>query len=305
MNKYGRVAVLMGGWAAEREVSLRSGQAVLAALLRKKVDAVGIDVDHGVLKQLTNEQFDRVFNIVHGRGGEDGELQGAFEVMQLPYTGSGVLASAIGMDKAKTKQLWLGQGFPTPKYSVLQKNADWSSVIKELGAPLIVKPALEGSSIGMSKVSTAQELEQAYTNAAEYGLVFAEQWVHGREYTVAILQGKALPMIRLQTPNEFYDFDAKYQRNDTQYLCPCGLSEEIENSIQELALSAFNALGASGWGRVDVMLDENNQPWLLEINTVPGMTDHSLVPMAAKTDGIDFDELVLRILDSSMEQAHG
>lgn len=304
-SDYGKVAVLMGGWAAERDVSLRSGAAVLHALLEEGVDAVGIDAGQDVLRRLDEGAFDRVFNVVHGRGGEDGQLQGALEVMHLPYTGSGVLASAIGMDKARSKQLWLGLGMPTPVYQSLTGDTDWAQVVEDLGLPLIVKPAQEGSSIGMSKVNSAQELQAAYAEAAQYGEVFAEQWVRGEEYTVAILQQRALPVIRLRTPNEFYDYDAKYQRNDTEYLCPCGLDESKEREIQVLALQAFKALGASGWGRVDVMIDENGLPWLLEINTVPGMTDHSLVPMAARADGLSFNQLVLSILENAEVGCHG
>lgn len=300
---YGKVAVLMGGWSAEREVSLRSGRAVLAALLENGVDAHGIDAGRDILSVLPAGGYDRVFIVMHGRGGEDGAMQGALEVLDLPYTGSGVMASALCMDKLMTKRLWQGVGLPTPRHELLHQDSDFAAIVERLGLPLIVKPALEGSSIGMSRVDRAGDLEPAYRTAREYGeRVFVEQWITGGEYTAAILNGEALPLIRLETPHAFYDYDAKYQASDTRYHCPCGLSADEEAEMQALAMQAFHAVGASGWGRVDFMRDAGGQPWLIEVNTVPGMTDHSLVPMAAREAGIDFNALVMRILATSLER---
>ncbi len=298
-SKFGKVAVLMGGWAAEREVSLNSGQAVLDALLRMGVDAHKIDVNRDVVAVLKEGDFDRVFNIVHGRGGEDGELQGALEIMQMPYTGCGIMASAMSMDKLMTKRLWKGMNLPIPAYRILEADADFDEVVDSLGLPLIVKPTLEGSSIGMSKVDKKEDLAAAYEVAAKFGEVFVEKWMSGDEFTIAILGDEVLPSIRLQASNAFYDYDAKYQSDETQYFCPSGLSEDGELEIQALASRAFKAVGGRGWGRVDVMCDENNEFVLIEINTVPGMTDHSLVPMAAKQYGLSFDELVIRILETA------
>ncbi len=293
-----KVAVLMGGLSAEREVSLNSGAAVLAALQSRGVDAHAVDADERLVETLSEGGYGKVFNILHGGVGEDGTVQGLLELLGLPYTGSGVLASALGMDKLRSKQLWLGADLPTPAYVMLSCEADLQRAVDELGLPLMVKPAREGSSIGMSKVEQADELESAWREAMKYDSeVLAEQWVHGGEYTVAILNGEALPVIRLETDNVFYDYQAKYQADDTRYLCPCGLSEEQERAMQALALRAFEAIGCRGWGRVDVMRDSDGSNWLLEVNTNPGMTDHSLVPMAARAAGIDFDELVLRILE--------
>ncbi len=304
-EKFGKVAVLMGGWAAEREVSLNSGKAVLKALQAKKVNAHGVDADRNVLEVLKAEKFDRVFNIMHGRGGEDGEIQGALELLQIPYTGCGVMASAISMNKLMTKRIWSGANLPTPKFAVLTVDTDFDAVVEELGLPLMVKPANEGSSIGMSKVNKVEELQAAYQCAAEYdSLVFAEQWVTGNEYTIAILGDEALPVIRLEVNNEFYDYEAKYQSNDTQYHCPCGLDSEEEQALKTLAKTAFDVVAGSGWGRVDVMRDQARNFYLIEVNTVPGMTDHSLVPMAAKTAGISFNDLVVRILKTSERQAN-
>lgn len=300
---FGKVAVLMGGWSAEREVSLRSGRAVLAALLENGVDAHGIDAGRDILSVLPAGGYDRVFIVMHGRGGEDGAMQGALEVLDLPYTGSGVMASALCMDKLMTKRLWQGVGLPTPRHELLHQDSDFAAIVERLGLPLIVKPALEGSSIGMSRVDRAEDLEPAYRTAREYGeRVFVEQWITGGEYTAAILNGEALPLIRLETPHAFYDYDAKYQASDTRYHCPCGLSADEEAEMQALAMQAFHAVGASGWGRVDFMRDAGGQPWLIEVNTVPGMTDHSLVPMAAREAGIDFNALVMRILATSLER---
>ena len=299
---FGRVAVLMGGTAAEREISLLSGRAVRDALLGRGVAAEGIDVQGaGVLRELADGRFDRVFIALHGRGGEDGVIQGALELLGLPYTGSGVIGSAIGMDKFRSKLVWQGMGLPTPGFVVLRDAADLATA-EELGFPLMVKPAHEGSSLGLTKAGSPAALREAWLKAREYdGDVLAERWISGGEYTVGILGQEALPVIRLETPHEFYDYDAKYFASDTRYLIPCGLDSAREATVQALALQAFTALGASGWGRVDLMLDEEGQAWLIEVNTVPGMTDHSLVPMAARARGLDFAELVWRILAQTLE----
>lgn len=301
-SEFGKVAVALGGTAAEREISLLSGAQVLAGLQAGGIDAHGFDTGQHPLHQLAEDGYDRVFNIVHGRGGEDGQLQGALDSMGMPYTGSGVLGSALGMDKLRSKLCWLGAGLPTPAWRILASESDLAACASDLGFPLIVKPALEGSSIGMSRVDSLVELHAAWQQASQFGCeVFAEQWVTGPEYTVALLDGEALPMIRLQTPNTFYDYEAKYQANTTQYHCPCGLPADQEQDLQALAIQAFEILGGSGWGRVDLMLDAQDRPWLLEINTVPGMTDHSLVPMAARVAGLDFAALVWRILETSFK----
>ncbi|MET0117547.1 MAG: D-alanine--D-alanine ligase [Sedimenticola sp.] len=297
---FGKVAVLMGGDSAEREVSLNSGNAVLEGLCRKGVDAHGIDAGPDVLDQLAAGKFDRVFIVLHGRGGEDGVIQGALEVLGLPYTGTGVAGSALGMDKFRTKLLWRALDLPTPEYVLLRSEADLAAA-ESIGFPLMIKPAREGSSIGMAKVASREELEQAWRNAADYDAeVLAERWITGAEYTASVLGDEALPLIRLETPNTFYDYEAKYQVDTTSYHCPCGLDTEQEQALQALALNAFRAVGAEGWGRVDILVDESGSPWLLEVNTVPGMTDHSLVPMAARARGIDFDELVWRILETTL-----
>ena len=303
-ERFGKVAVLMGGWSAEREVSLNSGQAVLAALQERGVDAIAIDVDRStIIDRLQQGSFDRVFNILHGPGGEDGVIQGALEILAVPYTGSNVASSALAMDKLRTKQIFCGANLPTPRYMVLTDEVDLNYVTAELGLPLMIKPALEGSSIGMSKVEHEQDMLVAYELAAQFGGdVIAEQWITGKEYTVAVLAEQALPAIRLETPHTFYDYEAKYLSDDTRYLCPCGLSAEDEGHMQRLALSAFNTVGASGWGRVDIMCDSDNKPWIIEINTIPGMTSHSLVPMAAKEFGLDFDALVLAIVEQTLKQ---
>ncbi|MEW4983230.1 MAG: D-alanine--D-alanine ligase [Cycloclasticus sp.] len=301
-NQFGKVAVLMGGNAAEREISLLSGQAVLTALQAQGVDAVKFDLQTSSLSELKEMRIDRVFNIVHGRGGEDGQLQGALELLDIPYTGSGVLGSALGMDKLRTKLCWLGAGIPTPAWMELTSEADVERCVQKLAFPVMVKPALEGSSLGMAKAENIEQLHKAYKQASTFACeVMAEQWVEGDEYTVAILGDSALPMIRLETPNDFYDYAAKYEVNTTQYHCPCGLDAEQERALQDLSIKAFKILGGSGWGRVDFMLDQMGVPQLLEINTVPGMTDHSLVPMAAKQAGIDFNALVWGILETSFD----
>ena len=298
---FGRVAVVMGGSAAEREISLRSGQAVYHALKEQGIQVEAVDLQDHPIDTLRNLKVDRVFNIIHGRGGEDGVLQGILEAMKLPYTGSGVLASALTMDKLKTKLCWQGAGLPTPKWYLLKTPADLAQCADTLGFPVIVKPAQEGSSIGMSKATTADELAQAFTLAKQFNCdVYAEQWVYGKEYTVALLQEEALPVIRLETPRAFYDYEAKYQATTTQYHCPSGLDEDTEKVLKQLAKKAAEVVGVTGWGRVDVFIDDQQQYQLIEINTVPGMTDHSLVPMAAAQAGIDFASLVRRILTTSL-----
>lgn len=298
---FGKVAVLYGGWAAERPVSLKSGAAVLAALQESGVDAHGVDVDRNILSVLQAGNYDRVFNILHGRGGEDGVIQGALELLGLPYTGCGVKASAISMDKLMTKRLWLGAGLPTPHYRVLTAETDFEAVVAELGLPLIVKPASEGSSIGITKVTESAALKPAYEAAAQSDpVVIVEQWITGSEYTAGILAGEPLPLIRVEVPGVFYDYEAKYISNDTRYFCPCGLSEADEQAVRQLALQAFAAVGGRGWGRVDMMRDQQGRTWLIEVNTNPGMTDHSLVPMAARAVGMDFQTLVLRILETTL-----
>lgn len=297
---FGKVAVLLGGRAAEREISLRSGNAVLAALRARGVDAHPLDPDETVLEQLRAGGYDRAFVILHGRGGEDGVIQGALETIAMPYTGSGVLGSALGMDKYRTKLAWAGAGLPTAE-SVLLRDATDLVAAAAIGFPLMVKPAHEGSSIGMARVEDAAALAAAWEVARGYdSLVIAERWIQGDEYTCAILGHEALPMIRLETPHSFYDYDAKYRADSTRYHCPCGLPEETEGRLRQLALAAFDAVGASGWGRVDLMVDAAGRPYLLEINTVPGMTDHSLVPMAARVAGMDFETLVIRVLETSL-----
>ena len=298
---FGKVAVLMGGTAAEREISLRSGNAVFQALQQQGIDAVAIDVTASPIEALANIKVDRVFNIIHGRGGEDGVLQAILGVLRLPYTGSGVLASALSMDKLRTKLCWQGLGLATPKWFVLQTEDDIDVCIAQLGFPVIVKPAQEGSSIGMSKANNRDELVEALQVAKQFNCdVYAEQWVQGQEYTVGVLDGEALPVIRLETPNQFYDFDAKYRANTTKYHCPCGLSAEREQQLQALAVQACRGLQVKGWARVDVFIDNQDRSQLIEVNTVPGMTDHSLVPMAAKAAGIEFNQLVWRILETSV-----
>ncbi len=300
-EEFGKVAVLMGGDSAEREVSLRSGQAVLDGLLRKGVDAHGIDAGKEVLRQLVDGGYERVFIVLHGRGGEDGVIQGGLETLGLPYTGSGVQGSSLGMDKYRCKLLWSALSLPTPEYMMIDRESDLEAAA-QLGFPLMVKPVHEGSSIGMAKVNSPEELRTAWMAAREYdGQVMVERWVTGQEFTASILNDQALPLIRLETPHSFYDYDAKYSADSTSYHCPCGLDQSKEQELQALALKAFHAIGASGWGRVDIMMDQEMRPYLIEVNTVPGMTDHSLVPMAAKQHGLDFDDLVWQILAATME----
>lgn len=302
-NNYGKVVVLMGGWSAEREVSLNGGSAVLKALQTQNIDCVAIDVKkEEVSTQLDNCDYDIAFNMLHGRGGEDGIIQALLELKGKPYTGSDVLASALTMDKVKTKQLFDGVGLPTPRFEIMNENSNFEYIASNIGLPLVVKPALEGSSIGMSIVEEARDLYKAYKLASQYCTsVMAEVYINGKEYTATILGNKVLPIIRLDTPRKFYDYVAKYEASDTNYFCPCGLDFDKEAALKNLALSAFNATGASGWGRVDLFVDQQDKPWLIEINTVPGMTDHSLVPMSAVQDGIEFSQLVLKILDEALK----
>jgi D-alanine-D-alanine ligase len=299
---FGKVAVLLGGRSAEREISLKSGNAVLAALKSRGVDAHAFDPAERPLAELKTAGFDRVFLILHGRGGEDGTAQGALELLGIPYTGSGVMASAVGMDKWRTKLLWRGAGLPVPDYALLTDDTDFDAVERQLGLPLFVKPANEGSSVGITKVKNPGTLAAAYREAARHDpLVLAERFVGGGEFTVAMLgEGddlRALPVVKIEPVTEFYDYEAKYFRDDTRYLCPSGLPPEREAEMQALARRAFAVLGCRGWGRVDVLLDTDGTPYLLEINTAPGMTDHSLVPMAARSAGIDFPDLCLKVLE--------
>ena len=302
-TSFGKVAVLMGGWAAERDISLLSGNAVLQGLLSRGVDAHAVDVDRNIVEVLAEGQYARAFVVLHGRGGEDGVIQGALEILGLPYTGSGVLGSALGMDKYRCKLLWQGMGLPTPAFAMIHEESDLETVA-EIGFPMIIKPVHEGSSIGMSKVDNPGQLHLAWQSAARYdSAVLAEAWIEGSEYTAAIMGDLPLPLIKLETDNIFYDYQAKYESNETRYLLPCGLDVQQETELQQLSLSAFKGAAAAGWGRVDLMLDQEGEPWLIEVNTVPGMTDHSLVPMAAKAAGMDFPELVWQLLAQTLEQA--
>ena len=296
----GKVAVLLGGKSAEREVSLKSGGMVLKALRAKGVDAHAFDPKERDLAALEKERFARVFIALHGRFGEDGTVQGILEWLGIPYTGSGVLASALAMDKLRTKRIWSAEGLPTAPHAVLTTQTNLKQATRKLGYPLFVKPAREGSSVGMSKVKRAGDLEEAFALAVNYDpLVIAEKFIDGPELTAAILGEEVLPVIRIETPREFYDYEAKYVADDTRYLIPCGLPKAKEKQIQALCLKAFQALGCRGWGRVDLMLDKRGKPYLLEINTAPGMTDHSLVPMAARAVGISYEDLCLKILEGA------
>lgn len=299
VKEFGRVAVLMGGNSAERAVSLKSGQAVLDSLLRSGVDAVGIDFKGDIQAIIQALPIDNIFLALHGRGGEDGTIQGVLEALEIPYTGSGVMGSAIAMDKTRTKYLWQGMNLPTPKFSYVESkdSALLTQLVSLIGFPLAVKPSREGSSIGVFKVTNQTQLESAVSAALEMDeQVLLEQWIEGSEFTVSLLNGSAMPIIGLKTDHTFYDYEAKYESDNTQYLMPSGLTQQEEESLGHLAERAFQALGCKGWGRVDVMRDGRGQFWLLEVNTIPGMTNHSLVPMAAKAQGMSFDELVLAIL---------
>ncbi len=294
VKQFGRVAVVMGGWSAEREVSLSSGAQILEALQRQGVDAHGVDADKKFVSTLLQQKFDRVFLILHGKGGEDGTVQGALDLAGIPYTGSGVLGSALGMDKLRAKKLCIAEGIPTPEWRVVSSVDEAVEGAKALGFPVIIKPVSEGSSIGVSK-AMENEVVSAFETARQYGSVMMEKFVSGREVTAAILGGEALPLVSMSTPRLFYDYQAKYHENSTVYECPSPLTAELTEQVQSLAVQAFDAIGATGWGRADFIL-QDDQPYFIELNTLPGMTDHSLVPMAAREAGMSFDELCLRIL---------
>jgi D-alanine-D-alanine ligase len=300
MSNFGKVAVLLGGRSAEREISLKSGNAVLRALQARGVDAHAFDPAEQSLQVLANGGFERAFLALHGRYGEDGTIQGALELMNLPYTGSGVAASAIAMDKWRTKLIWQSAGIPTPRFAMIDATTDLEKTTKELGLPLIVKPAREGSTIGLTKVLDETDMPAAYTAAAKHdSMVLAEEFIAGVELTAPILRAKTLPLVRIEAASGLYDYEAKYLLNTTRYHCPSGLAAHEENAIQALALKAYELIGCRGWGRVDVLLDARGQPYFLEVNTLPGMTDHSLVPMSAKAAGMSFEDLVLTILEDA------
>lgn len=304
-GRLGKVGVLFGGRSGEREVSLKSGGGVLKALLGKGVDAHPFDTGRRTIAELAAEGFDRVFIALHGPYGEDGTMQGVLEQLGIPYTGPGVMASAMAMDKVMTKRIWLANDLPTPRYAVLRPDSNWQAVVSELGLPLVVKPAHEGSTLGVTRVKTADALPEAYATAAKYDrLVLAEEFIDGMELTCAVLEkdGKpqAMPLVRIIAPDANYDYQNKYFGTQTQYLCPCGLDARLEKAIQDCTLKAYEALGCRGWGRADIMLRAaDEKPYLLEMNTSPGMTDHSLVPMSARVAGMDYGELCLRILESA------
>ena len=300
MSQFGKVAVLLGGKSAEREVSQMSGAAVLEALRGRGIDAHGFDPAQRPLEDLLREGFARAFIALHGRYGEDGTVQGALELLNIPYTGSGVMASALAMDKWRTKLVWQAVGIPTPRFEMLTAASDFAAVVAKLGLPIIVKPSREGSTIGLTKVTQADQLEAAFQLAVKHdAMVLAEQFMAGSELTASILGDTALPLIRIAAASGLYDYHAKYFADDTQYFCPSGLPQAQEQVLQTLALRAFQIVGCSGWGRVDIMLDQSGAPHLLEVNTSPGMTSHSLVPMAAKVHGLAFPDLVIRILESA------
>lgn len=300
---FGRVAVVMGGDSAERDVSLHGGGAVLAALRAKGVEADSVDGPRELIGRVLDGEFDRVFNMLHGRGGEDGQLQGALQILDVPYTGSGVMASALTMDKVRTKRVWQSLELPTPDFSLLidEDLEQARGRVERLGLPLIVKPVREGSTLGLTKLEDLDGLPEALALARQYDhYIIAERYVDGPEYTAAVLQGEPLPLVGIEAQTELYDYEAKYHSEATKYLVPCGLEADTEHRMQALCLAAFESVGATGWGRVDFMLDGRGDPWLLEVNTVPGMTNHSLVPMAAKAVGLDFETLCWRILETSL-----
>jgi len=300
IEDFGKVAVLMGGISTERKVSLKSGHAVYESLIRSGIDATEVDAGYDLYEQMRTESFDRAFIALHGQWGEDGVVQGGLEMMNIPYTGSGVLASALGMDKLRSKRLWNATGIITPEYLELESQGSFQDVKHWLGYPVVVKPACEGSSLGMTIVRQPGDILAAWKQARSHDeSVFAERYINGAEFTVAILGKETLPAIRVETDSEFYDYDAKYLSDKTRYLCPSGLPEEAEKHLSDIALRAFNAIGCQGWGRVDFLVDDDGTPYVLEVNTVPGLTDHSLVPMAAKQAGISFDQLVIKILETS------
>ena len=301
VTKFGTVGLLSGGLSSEREISLMTGAAVLKSMRNLGIDVIAIDVQKDLIDSLQSYQLDRVFVALHGPGGEDGTLQGALEYLGIPYTGSGVMASALAMDKLRCKQLWRGIGLPTADFYLLDKESDYEEILNKLGGKCVVKPSCEGSSIGMSLAESAEQLREAWKLASEFDTaVIAESKLEGEEYTVAILGEHALPSIRIDSQATFYDYQAKYFSDKTQYFCPSGLSNERESELCELAMHAFKSLNCKGWGRVDVMTDAHGAFHILEVNTVPGMTSHSLVPMAAKAAGIEFDDLVCAILEESL-----
>ncbi|MGH8445922.1 MAG: D-alanine--D-alanine ligase [Solimonas sp.] len=307
---FGRVAVLAGGWSSERQVALWSGEGIHAALLAKGVDATLVDATPEIVLNLKRQGYDRVFNILHGTGGEDGTVQAALELQGIPYTGSGVLASALAMDKLRTKRLWKAEGLPTPDWLWIERDSDLDEAARRFGFPLIIKPSEEGSSVGVSKVKSAEQLHAAWQLARGEGrVVMAERFIgggrQGHEFTCAILNGEALPTIRIVPDGEFYDYNAKYISDNTRYHCPSGLDAKLESEVQAICLRAFEILGARAWGRVDFMLDGDDRPWLIEANLVPGMTSHSLVPMAAKARGIDYASLCWAILEDTLDVEGG
>lgn len=299
--KCGRVAVLMGGTSAEREVSLTSGEFVLEALVDAGVDAFKVDIQENMLEQLMQLKADRVFNILHGRGGEDGEIQAVLDILKIPYTGSGVKASAVTMDKLMTKRLLQGCGISTPEFMEIKSKADCETVLKRMDLPLIIKPVNEGSSIGMSKVTHSDEIFPAFELASRYGTVMAEQWIDGEEFTISWVGKTLLPLFKIETPHDFYDYDAKYQANDTTYICPCGLTGEQEEALRKLMFDAIDICNLRHWGRADFMMNKQGEFLIIDVNTVPGMTSHSLVPMAAKQAGLSFQQLVLKLLELTIK----
>lgn len=297
---FGRVAVLLGGRSGEREISLKSGNAVLQALISRGVDAQAFDPARENLEALAQGGYDKVFIALHGRYGEDGTIQGALELLNLPYTGSGVAASAIAMDKWRTKLIWQSTGIPTPRFALIDERSDLDKAADDLGLPLIIKPSREGSTIGLTKVLVKKDLRAAYVTAARHdSTVLAEQFISGAELTVPILRGAPLPIIRIEAASGLYDYEAKYLLDTTRYFCPCGLPADEERQLQALALKSYELIGCRGWGRVDLLLDAQGGPHFLEVNTIPGMTDHSLVPMSAKASGLSFEDLVLTILEDA------
>lgn len=299
-ENFNKVVVLMGGDSAERNISLESGKSVHKALCSMGIDSYLIDFNKNSFKEILDENYDRAFIVLHGRGGEDGSIQGLLDSIGIPYTGSNVLGSALAMDKLKSKALWENRGLPTPKSYELSSSTNWTQVINKLGLPLMVKPAREGSSFGASKVDNEEELQEAWCKASKFDdLVMAESWITGDEYTISMLDDCILPIIKLETKRDFYDYQAKYEDDDTRYICPCGLSDSFEKDLGKMALRACKVLGVSGWGRVDILVDKDKKPWLIEVNTIPGMTSHSLVPMAAKKAGLSFEKLVLKVLATS------
>ena len=306
MSALGKVAVLMGGPSAEREISLISGKAVLAALRSKGVDAHAFDPAEREIFDLKRERFDRAFIALHGRFGEDGTVQGALEVMRLPYTGSGVMASALAMDKWRTKLVWTAAGIPTPRYVMARRDTDWDKVVSKLGLPLIVKPAREGSTIGLTRLSSAKDAVAAYELAAKFDeLVVVEEFVAGQELTASVLGDTALPLVRIEAPQGNYDYQNKYFTDDVKYYCPAGIRPEVEDEIRAVTLRSFRVLGCRGWGRADVMLRPDGSYSFLEMNTSPGMTGHSLVPMAAKAAGLAYPDLCVKILEAAALETGG